>query len=470
MGDKKPINLHELRYKITKKFSAPKDKNKLQIGVDYIPPLSLTMSHKVGKKFSSSADKSAAASLPAEFSWNNDEQVKKYKGDEYVGRILTPGNQMLCGSCWAWAVTYAVSDRLAIKGKMENPKLGPSYLLACSVSGPCDRSSLAGCNGGVLDKALIDMSDKDITSGVSKTCWNYDWCAKNGGCSTDCADSSKCSGFQASSSLNSIIPDYNDNKNYCITSDEKMIKYQVVKNSVKKLTDIDSIKLSIFNNGPIPTGYYVFSDFMLNGFYNPSSDEKTNGIVPAWPQTDGVYIHLKCTNTDPANNYTWRTNNGDPPCYGNNESEFASSYNDPGGHAVVIVGWGVQKIKASKIFRNTYKDKEDMLDIPYWIVRNSWDNKWADKGFFRIAMTNPSLYINTTVHMDDNDDMGGAIDFDVDTTAYPSIVAMAGQSPNYPPSDTSSTVKYLIILVILLLLILLGYYIYSVYFGKNVKT
>ena len=39
-----------------------------------------------------------------------------------------------------------------------------------------------------------------------------------------------------------------------------------------------------------------------------------------------------------------------------------------GGHAVKIIGWG----------------KED--DQEYWIVQNSWSEKWGENGFFRIAM------------------------------------------------------------------------------------
>jgi len=37
-----------------------------------------------------------------------------------------------------------------------------------------------------------------------------------------------------------------------------------------------------------------------------------------------------------------------------------------GGHAVKIIGWGVDK------------------DIPYWTVVNSWNNSWGEKGIFRI--------------------------------------------------------------------------------------
>lgn len=41
-----------------------------------------------------------------------------------------------------------------------------------------------------------------------------------------------------------------------------------------------------------------------------------------------------------------------------------------GGHAVKLIGWGV--------------DKTTGTDVPYWIVANSWNNDWGENGFFRI--------------------------------------------------------------------------------------
>jgi len=39
-----------------------------------------------------------------------------------------------------------------------------------------------------------------------------------------------------------------------------------------------------------------------------------------------------------------------------------------GGHAVKILGWGIEQ------------------NLPYWLVANSWNPDWGDKGFFKILM------------------------------------------------------------------------------------
>merc|ERR1712117_581861 len=39
-----------------------------------------------------------------------------------------------------------------------------------------------------------------------------------------------------------------------------------------------------------------------------------------------------------------------------------------GGHAVKMVGWG----------------HDDESNMDYWLIANSWNNDWAEEGFFRI--------------------------------------------------------------------------------------
>lgn len=146
----------------------------------------------------------------------------------------------------------------------------------------CDTGNM-GCNGGMLDKEWYFL---ESTGTVTDKCWSY----KSGSgsvpaCRDSCEDG----------------------------SDMKFYKSE--KNSLKQLADIDSIKMEIMTNGPVETGFTVYSDFMS--------------------YRSGIYV---------AGWFTW----------------------PEGGHAVKIVGWGVED------------------SVNYWIVANSWGASWGENGFFRI--------------------------------------------------------------------------------------
>lgn len=49
------------------------------------------------------------------------------------------------------------------------------------------------------------------------------------------------------------------------------------------------------------------------------------------------------------------------------------------GHAVKIIGWGVEK------------------DTPYWLCANSWGTEWGDNGFFKIIRGNNECEIENNV-------------------------------------------------------------------------
>lgn len=65
-----------------------------------------------------------AEDLPDSFDWRN------INGSNYCSRTLNQKNPHVCGSCWAEAVTGALSDRyiIATKGKA-NIQLAPQVLL-----------------------------------------------------------------------------------------------------------------------------------------------------------------------------------------------------------------------------------------------------------------------------------------------------------------------------------------------------
>ncbi|KAL3278272.1 hypothetical protein HHI36_013607 [Cryptolaemus montrouzieri] len=76
----------------------------------------------------------------------------------------------------------------------------------------------------------------------------------------------------------------------------------------------DDIKTEIFNNGPVEASFDVYDDFV----------SYKSGV---YQRTSNTYL---------------------------------------GGHAVKILGWGVEN------------------DLPYWLVANSWNEDWGDKGYFKI--------------------------------------------------------------------------------------
>ena len=84
--------------------------------------------------------------------------------------------------------------------------------------------------------------------------------------------------------------------------------------NTKDYTNVDAIKKTVMEDGYIQTGFSVYSDFMS--------------------YKGGIYEH---------------------------KSGYLM-----GGHAVVIVGWGVEN------------------GVGYWIAQISWGPKWGEEGFFRI--------------------------------------------------------------------------------------
>lgn len=98
-----------------------------------------------------------------------------------------------------------------------------------------------------------------------------------------------------------------------------------------KLNDLftpDLMKYGIMKLGAVATGYTVFEDF-----YNYKS---------------GIYRHV--------------------------------SGKMLGGHAIKVVGWGVQNATAN------------MSQQEYWIVANSWGGEWGEEGYFRFSFNDTDCH------------------------------------------------------------------------------
>nr|ACO11618.1 Cathepsin B precursor [Caligus rogercresseyi] len=102
-----------------------------------------------------------------------------------------------------------------------------------------------------------------------------------------------------------------ENENYSVPYDKDL---SFGRSSYSIRSDPKQIQLEIMDNGPVEAAFSVYSDFM---------NDKS-----------GVYRHVKGSLL--------------------------------GGHAIRILGWGVEK------------------GTPYWLVANSWNTDWGDKGTFKI--------------------------------------------------------------------------------------
>jgi cathepsin B len=95
----------------------------------------------------------------------------------------------------------------------------------------------------------------------------------------------------------------------------KMRKYYAKSGSSKAFSGVAAIQQEIYTNGPVEAAIFVYSDLM----------SYTSGI---YKQAWGSYV---------------------------------------GGHAIKIIGWGVQN------------------GISYWVISNSWGSTWGETGHARIA-------------------------------------------------------------------------------------
>jgi hypothetical protein len=283
-------------------------------------PLELRM--KLNKLSVQARAPPADAQIPESFDWR---EVAK-------GLIGEPLDQEQCGSCWAYAVTGALSDRVRIQTKGQHlvkqidykygqsmddqvvqvlNALSPYVLAACD---SCDlhsddpevRNLLVqqdecnqGCSGGIPQFACNFIHDNGMVSlgcDTTRTDYSCHSMKKFGG-----QIQSGCHVFRFGSSIRANLAEPEQLAN---ASDAVLQQ------------NMRAIQTEIMANGPVTLAFSVYPSFM-----------QYNG---------GVY------------------------------KELQPGENVEGGHAVVIVGWGVDG------------------DVPYWIVRNSWGPRWGEDGYFRM--------------------------------------------------------------------------------------
>jgi len=226
-------------------------------------------------------------------------------------------DQSMCGCCWAFGAASAASDRLCIatNGTAKVP---------LSAQDVCFGASEDGCQGGDIQSPWDYIQEKGAVTGGQYQgtgpfgkglCQDFSMvhCHHHGPQGDDPYPAEGTTGCPQQTSAEhkskcdgtAQAPHDNFNKDKWSFS-----------GSTTMATGVHGIQQAIMTGGPVETAFTVYTDF-------------ANYV-------SGVYHHV--------------------------------SGGMEGGHAVRIVGWGVDG------------------GVNYWKVANSWNPHWGEKGYFRIKM------------------------------------------------------------------------------------
>lgn len=219
-------------------------------------------------------------------------------------------DQSACGSCWAFGSTESFEERRCAAG-LGDVEFSTEDTAGCCKGFLCGMSQ--GCNGGQPSAALKWMTSEGVVTGgdyfdigSGTTCEPYLFKP----CAHHVPPSSK---YPACPSEEYSVKCSKD------CSEAKYTKsYEADKTKGKRafsLNTVEGMQTSIMQEGPLAVAFTVYADF------------------PTYKS--GVYKH--------------------------------TSGQALGGHAVEMVGWGVENGQA------------------YWLIKNSWNDQWGAAGYFKIA-------------------------------------------------------------------------------------
>lgn len=213
-------------------------------------------------------------------------------------------DQSGCGSCWAFGAASAMSDRICVASNQKDQRRVSTedILECCHICG-------MGCNGGFLYPTWFHWKQFGVVTG--SLYGNKDFCKAykfppcnhhSDGPYEDCGKHK----YDTPKCVKSC------------TNEDYSVEYKNDKMFASSVYNVqggeEAIQKEIMTHGPAEAAFQVYEDFLL--------------------YKNGVYQHTK--------------------------GDFL------GGHAIKIIGWGVEN------------------NVKYWLIVNSWNDNWGDKGTFKI--------------------------------------------------------------------------------------
>jgi hypothetical protein len=276
--------------------------------------------------------------------------------------LTTVGSQGNCGCCWCWSTVTTLADRYAFVSGEKAPNLSIYNVLACAqqqvgfsaatqsdcytdVECGTDVGFNSGCNGdspstanayltvfGTVEESCVSAKNSEIGSATNDSMQNQ------------CSDSS------------------------CMISNDGCSLYKASPNCIASMTGKNSdiitvLKTAIYGAGSVVGTYQV-----------PASQQAVPKSGVTYQDLDTSTLRrilgLDSDSSIGKGGGIYNAGDGIDATGEGEENEIL------GGHAITIVGWGVQKdytVGSDNIYDSAGSSS---VDLPYWICRNSWGTGW----------------------------------------------------------------------------------------------